>query len=104
VTASAPVELARQFRALGDETRLRIIDCLAHGECCVCELMETLALPQSLLSFHLRVLKQAGLVADRRQGRWSYYVLREPALRQLAVTARELGKSAEKRRGKRSAC
>jgi ArsR family transcriptional regulator len=67
--------LTRQFRALSDETRLRIIDLLRGGERCVCELMEELDAGQSLLSFHLKTLKTAGLVTDRRDGRWSYYAL-----------------------------
>src|SRR5205807_5531861 len=63
--------LTRQFRALSDETRLKIIDLLRRGERCVCELTEALDVAQSLLSFHLRTLKDAGLVTDRREGRWS---------------------------------
>jgi len=60
------------FRALGDETRLRIIERLREGEQCVCDLTEELGAGQSLLSFHLRTLKDAGLVRDRRDGRWVY--------------------------------
>jgi ArsR family transcriptional regulator len=76
-------KLTRQFRALSDENRLRIIDMLRPGERCVCELMEQLDLGQSLLSFHLRTLKDAGLVSDRRDGRWSYYTLNPDAFDQL---------------------
>jgi ArsR family transcriptional regulator len=75
--------LTRQFRALSDETRLRIIDLLRNGERCVCDLTESLKLGQSLLSFHLRTLKDAGLVTDRREGRWSYYALSADAFAQL---------------------
>src|SRR5918911_2446834 len=75
--ASAPtVDLARGarlFHALSDETRLAILEMLRGGERCVCELQDELGAAQSRLSFHLRVLKDAGLVADRREGRWSYY-------------------------------
>lgn len=66
---------ARLFHALSDETRLAVIDMLGDGERCVCDLQEALDAAQSRLSFHLKVLKQAGLVADRREGRWSYYTL-----------------------------
>lgn len=63
------------FHALSDETRLEIIELLRRGERCVCELTDTLDAAQSRLSFHLRVLKDAGIVRDRRDGRWIYYEL-----------------------------
>jgi ArsR family transcriptional regulator len=75
--------VTKQFRALADENRLRIVDLLRRQERCVCDLTETLALRQSLLSFHLKALKDAGLVTDRRQGRWAYYALNRHAFVQL---------------------
>jgi|SRR5689334_924084 ArsR family transcriptional regulator len=63
------------FHALSDETRLQIIELLHKGECCVCELTDTLDTAQSRLSFHLRVLRDAGIVRDRKEGRWVYYEL-----------------------------
>lgn len=63
------------FKALADETRLRIMALLLRGELCVCDLMEILALPQSTVSRHLATLRHAGLVEDRRQGVWMYYRL-----------------------------
>jgi len=75
--------LTRQFRALSDETRLRIIDLLREGERCVCELTDELDVAQSLLSFHLRTLKDADLVSDRRDGRWAYYTLNADAFESL---------------------
>jgi len=72
--------LARLFHALSDETRLRILEMLRSGEHCVCDLTGALGARQSRLSFHLRTLKEAGLVNDRRAGRWSYYALRPEAL------------------------
>jgi ArsR family transcriptional regulator len=75
--------LTRQFRALSDETRLRIIDLLRGGEQCVCDLTDSLGAGQSLLSFHLKALKDAGLVSDRREGRWAYYALNADAFAQL---------------------
>src|SRR5213592_179417 len=65
----------RWFHALSDETRLEVVRLLSHGERCVCELQDVLHAAQSRLSFHLRVLKDAGLVTDRREGRWVYYTL-----------------------------
>jgi ArsR family transcriptional regulator len=59
--------------ALADETRMAVLELLRDGERCVCDLQDALHAAQSRLSFHLRVLKEAGLVADRRAGRWTYY-------------------------------
>ena len=64
---------ASLFKALSDETRLRIMALLTHGELCVCDLMEVMELPQSTVSRHLATLRQAGLIEDRRQGVWIYY-------------------------------
>lgn len=70
---------SRLFRALGDETRLRIVALLAHGELCVCHLHEALRLSQPNVSRHLAVLRGAGIVGDRRDGKWVYYrLLRQP--------------------------
>ena len=70
----------RGFHALSDETRLRLIERLRAGEQCVCDLTDSLETAQSRLSFHLKVLKDAGLVTDRRDGRWVYYALDLAAL------------------------
>src|SRR5438105_13014985 len=64
---------ARWFHALSDETRLEIVRLLSHGERCVCELQNVLDAAQSRLSFHLKTLKDAGVVNDRREGRWVDY-------------------------------
>jgi ArsR family transcriptional regulator len=74
---------ARLFHALADETRLRILEQLADGEQCVCDLTDALEAGQSRLSFHLKTLKDAGLVTDRRQGRWIYYALNPETVDQL---------------------
>ncbi|HUL04234.1 MAG TPA: metalloregulator ArsR/SmtB family transcription factor [Gemmatimonadales bacterium] len=75
---------ARWFHALSDETRLQIVEMLSHGERCVCELQDALDAGQSRLSFHLKTLKDAGLVTDRREGRWSYYALSRDVLDRIA--------------------
>lgn len=74
---------ARLFHALSDETRLEIIAMLGNGERCVCELTDAMDAAQSRLSFHLRTLKDAGLVTDRRDGRWVYYSLNNDALDEI---------------------
>jgi ArsR family transcriptional regulator, arsenate/arsenite/antimonite-responsive transcriptional repressor len=78
---------ARVFHALSDETRLEIVRLLSHGERCVCELQQVLEAAQSRLSFHLKTLKHAGLVSDRRDGRWVYYTLNRDALDEIAEFA-----------------
>jgi ArsR family transcriptional regulator len=80
--------LARQLKALADPTRLAIVALLAKREQCVCDLTATLRLPQSTCSHHLGVLKRAGLIRDRqdgRDGRWSYYAIVPEAAETLRV-------------------
>jgi ArsR family transcriptional regulator, arsenate/arsenite/antimonite-responsive transcriptional repressor len=73
---SAQLDLvAIGFHALSEPLRLKILDLLRTQELCVCELGEALEMPQSKLSFHLKVLKEAELVRARQQGRWMYYSL-----------------------------
>lgn len=69
--------LTKLFRALGDETRLRIVALLSHGELCVCHLEKALDLSQPNVSRQLGVLKSAGILESRRQGTWVYYRLAE---------------------------
>jgi ArsR family transcriptional regulator len=83
VVESRMVRAAELFHALSDETRLEIMEMLRGGERCVCELTDELDAAQSRLSFHLRVLKEAGLVADRKEGRWSYYAIVPESLAEL---------------------
>jgi ArsR family transcriptional regulator len=80
VATTLPVaRSAELFHALSDEARLEIIGILLDGEHCVCDLMTHIDAAQSRLSYHLKVLKDAGLVTDRREGRWSYYTLQRDA-------------------------
>ena len=65
------------MKALGDETRLRILALVADGELCVCEIFAALKLPQSTVSRHLAILRRAGWLLGRRQGSWMYYRLVE---------------------------
>lgn len=66
------------FKALSDETRLRIVVLLSEKELCVCQIEAALELPQVKISRHLTVLRNSGLVKDRRDGLWIYYSLEEP--------------------------
>ena len=63
----------RVFGALSDETRLRMLYALRHGELCVCQLIELMGLSPSTVSKHLSILRDAGLLDSRKEGRWVYY-------------------------------
>ena len=88
---SAPLaDRAQLFHALSDETRLAILEMLRGGERCVCDLQDALDASQSRLSFHLKVLKDAGWVRDRKEGRWSYYTLVPERVAELELYGRHL--------------
>lgn len=97
--ASATLDVrsvTRLFKALGDETRLRIVVLLAHGELCVCHLEEALRLSQPNVSRQLAILRSASIVEDRREGNWVYYRLLEQedqdCERQLKALVQSFGK------------
>ncbi|MEK7817325.1 MAG: metalloregulator ArsR/SmtB family transcription factor [Actinomycetota bacterium] len=66
---------AQLFKALSDDTRLRILGLLLEGELCVCDLVAVLNLPQSTVSRHLAYLRNSGLLIDKRHGVWMHYRL-----------------------------
>ena len=84
--------LSRRFHALADETRLKILDRLRDGEECVCNLTGPLGARQSLLSFHLRALKEAGLITDRKEGRWVFYALNPDVLDEMIAALEAIKK------------
>ena len=67
--------LANIFKALSDTTRLRVLKLLESGELCVCDIVTALDMSQPKISFHLNTLKEAGLIKDRKEGRWIHYRL-----------------------------
>ena len=87
-------ELAPAVRALADPLRTRIVELLATEQLCVCHLTEELDVAQPLVSHHLKVLREAGLVESERWRYWTYYRLRPDALRVLAVRLESLAASA----------
>jgi|SRR5690348_10530858 len=78
--------LAARFKALADPTRVAIVNRLAQGECCVCDLNAAFDLSQPTISHHLKVLRDAGLVESTRRGTWAYYRLVPDAVRRLRQT------------------
>ena len=79
-------ELIRVFKALSDETRIRMLYLLSEGELCVCEIMQALEISQTRASRNLGILRDAGLLQDRRDGQWVHYsVNREVATEYLKL-------------------
>lgn len=103
-TALPTAQAARWFHALSDETRLDIVERLLDGERCVCELTSDLDAQQSRLSFHLKTLKDAGLVTDRREGRWIYYTLNADTLGEIEAFLGSLKRSLRGARGRAKCC
>jgi len=105
-TATSPdlSRAAELFHALSDETRLEIVQRLRSGERCVCDLTDLLEAAQSRLSFHLKVLKDAGLVVDRRDGRWVHYSLNREAFSEVQELLGDMKPSARRLVGKDDGC
>ena len=94
-SAARAARMAEIFHALSDPTRLLIFEALRGGEQCVCNLTGILDAQQSRLSFHLKTLKDAGLVNDRREGRWIHYSLDPDALEEVRRALDELTRAAK---------
>lgn len=77
-TDGALETLASLFAALSDPTRLRLLNLMLDGELCVCFFVAVLDAPQPTISRHLAYLRKAGLVADRREGKWIHYRIARP--------------------------
>jgi ArsR family transcriptional regulator len=82
--------MQRFFQALGDRTRLRLLNLMGDQELCVCYLVEVLGLPQPKISRHLAYLRRAGLVAARRDGKWMHYRIEGPSDAGAARILREV--------------
>jgi ArsR family transcriptional regulator, arsenate/arsenite/antimonite-responsive transcriptional repressor len=104
--------LDRLFRALGDPTRLRLLNLMAEQEICVCYFTEVTGAPQPKISRHLAYLRKAGIVAARREGKWMHYRLSAPsnphaaAILKTVLDAlkRDKGLQRDRRRLNRACC
>lgn len=76
-------EAAPLFKALADETRLRIVDMLSCGELCACNILAAFSITQPTLSYHMKILTESGLVNGRRDGAWMRYTLNQPVFEGL---------------------
>ncbi len=90
INARDTYKQARTLKAVADPTRLKIIKALRQHELCVCELMLLLDAQQSAVSHHLRILKDANLVVERRQGKWTFHRLAGDRLGTLLEALDEL--------------
>lgn len=81
---------ARIFKAMADETRVKIIHILSCGELCACDLLDYFDLTQPTLSHHLSILVEAGLIASRPEGKWTHYRLNDASFAFLGHFMKEL--------------
>ena len=91
LSAEQAAELSRVFKAMGDPVRLRLLSLIAShegGEACVCQLTDLFDLAGPTISHHLRVLREAGLIAGERRGTWIYYRLLPDALARASTVLR----------------
>jgi len=84
--------LSRIFKALSDPNRLFIIGLISGSELCACKILETLDITQPTLSYHMRVLSDAGLVNIRQDGKWSHYSVSTDAVGSVQRYLRTIGK------------
>jgi ArsR family transcriptional regulator len=96
-TMARRANTAEWFHALSDETRLEIVAMLSNGERCVCDLMDALDVAQSRLSFHLKVVKDAGIVMDRKDGRWVHYSLNRERIEEMEALVHSMKPSSRAR-------
>lgn len=82
-------EKVKIFKALSDPSRIRIMKMLQNGEVCVCDIQSVLGLAMSTVSNHLSILKESGLIIDRKEGKWSFYKLNnrtsDPNIQQMLI-------------------
>ena len=85
---------ARVFKAFCDETRLMVLSLLQSGEKCACVLIDELEMAQPTLSYHMKILVESGIVAARKQGKWTYYSISAEGSDNAVRLIRELTKVA----------
>ncbi len=76
-------DYALLFKALSDETRLKIIDMLSCGELCACDILKSFNITQPTLSYHMKILTECGIVNGVREGAWMHYTLNDAVIKQI---------------------
>ena len=97
LSGKTALELADIFKALGDETRLTIVQLLVGRELCVCDILDSFVMSQPAISHHLKILRQAGVVRDKREGKCIYYSLNPATLDLLGGVLCSLQRDADKK-------
>ena len=88
--ASVYEERAKIFKALCDERRLRILELLRGGEKCACILIDELGMPQSSLSYHMKILCDSGIVTSREEGKWTHYKISKQGIEKAIAFLKEI--------------
>jgi len=83
-------EHVKLFKALSDPNRIEIIDMLSRGEMCACKLLEKFGISQPTLSHHMKMLRECGLVRERREGKWAYYSLNDDTVREFRAFLQQI--------------
>ncbi|MBQ8515239.1 MAG: winged helix-turn-helix transcriptional regulator [Ruminococcus sp.] len=86
---------ARVFKAFCDERRQQILELLRNGEKCACVLIEEMGLPQSSLSYHMKILVEAGVVLGREEGKWTHYCINKEGFEEAIAILREIASPEE---------
>ena len=97
-------ERAKVFKALCDERRQRILELLHGGEKCACVLIEEMDMPQSSLSYHMKILCDSGIVTSREEGKWTLYQISRQGSEKAIALLREITAVAENPAGCQSCC
>ena len=90
ITSPTMRDFAKLFKALSDETRLRILKVLLERECCVCEVMQALGISQSRASRNLGILEDAGFIRSRREGLWIVYSINKQTMNNYVASLIEV--------------
>lgn len=98
-----PVE-AKIFKAFCDEKRLRILNLLQSGERCVCALIEEIDLPQSTMSYHMKILCESGVVEGRQEGKWTHYSINRQGMGRAMEILKEFSSQGTKQQNKNQSC
>lgn len=95
---------AKVFKALCDERRQRILELLHSGEKCACVLIEEMDMPQSSLSYHMKILCDSGIVTSREEGKWTHYQISRQGSERAIELLREITTVTENCGGCRDCC
>ena len=101
LVGEAPAMVAELFKALGDETRLAIVQMLVGKELCVCDILDAFDMSQPAISHHLKILRQAGVVRDTREGKWIYYSLNPTSISLISTVLTIMQKDVERKERKK---